>query len=150
MTSNVAESNNRLTGWTPTDLTQNMATGGEIESTNGWRTHFFLSGTQTFVPQYSGVVEVLVVGGGGGGGSGMASGGGAGGLIYNGAYPVKANTSYTVVIGAGGAGGANAANETGFSGSNSQFGSLTAYGGGGGGHEGAVGKSGGSGGGGPG
>ena len=101
-------------------------------SLNGYRTHTYTTtGTSGFTPAHSGYVELLVVAGGGGGASG---GGGAGGLIYNSAYPVIANNTYTVTVGAGGSAGlcdsaTNPANQA-TAGSNSVFGPLTAVGGG--------------------
>lgn len=72
-------------------------------------------------------VEVLVVAGGGSG-SYTGSGGGAGGLIYNQAFSVTSNPTYTVTVGAGGTlvPGLNQGNN----GGNSTFGALTAIGGG--------------------
>ena len=98
----------------------------------GYRTHAYTSvGTSGFTPAHSGVVEVLIVAGGGGGASG---GGGAGGLIYNSSYPVIANKTYTVTVGAGGSAGqcdsATVPSNQATAGSNSVFGSLTAVGGG--------------------
>jgi hypothetical protein len=108
----------------------------------GYRTHAFTTvGTSSFVPSTSGVVEVLVVAGGGSGGgyggNDGTGGGGAGGLIYNAQYPVMANTTYLVTVGAGGATQPTQGNR-GFSGGNSVFGTLVAQGGGGGGSEGTT------------
>lgn len=53
----------------------------------------------TFVPTFTGEVEVLVVAGGGGAGVG---GGGAGGLTYASNQPVTKDTTYNCLVGAGG------------------------------------------------
>jgi len=53
----------------------------------------------TFIPKFTGEVEVLVVAGGGGGGHG---GGGAGGLTYASNQPVIEGTEYNCLVGAGG------------------------------------------------
>jgi hypothetical protein len=93
----------------------------------------------TFVPNFSGTVEYLVVAGGGGGGMDMGGGGGGGGVLAS-TVSVTAGTSYTVTVGAGGT-GAPAGNVGGngnyhaftvsaTSGSNSVFGAVTATGGG--------------------
>lgn len=87
------------------------------------------TGTSSFAPSLTGVVEVLVVAGGGSGASGEGGGGGAGGVIYNTQYAVTAGRRYTVTVGAGGAQTTGTSNN----GSNSVFGTLTAVGGGGGG-----------------
>ena len=83
-------------------------------------------------------IKVLVVGGGGGGGNGFGQngggGGGAGGLVYAGSYPITANVSYTVTVGAGGS-TQTTEGAAGNIGSNSVFGVITAYGGGGGGYK---------------
>jgi hypothetical protein len=111
----------------------------DIEA-NGFRTHFYrnIGGGQYFTPNFTGNVEVLVVGGGGSGastydgnnnGNGPRGGGGAGGVIYNAQYAVTANTSIPVVVGAGGAlvnGNNVAGNQGGFS----QFGNIISLGGG--------------------
>jgi hypothetical protein len=102
-----------------------------------YKTHHFLSGSHTFIPSKNGFVEVLVVGGGGGGGRHSGGGGGGGGVLYNSAFPVVANTSYTVTVGTGGAVGGTydsyptTDGGTGGVGGNSVFGTLTAFGGGG-------------------
>lgn len=53
----------------------------------------------TFIPKFTGEVEVLVVAGGGAGGHG---GGGAGGLTYVSNQPVTEGTTYNCLVGAGG------------------------------------------------
>ena len=135
----------------PYTITSNAAIPAPL-IISGYKIHAYTNtGTSSFTPAVSGVVEVLVVAGGGGGGS--SGGGGGGGVVYNSSYPVIANQSYTVTVGAGGAGAPTSTTNTrGSNGSNSQFGSIVAVGGGGGGtySTGAVGhgNSGGSGGGG--
>ena len=134
-TSNTPEIFERMSGWVPTDPTQNMAVGGEVESTNGYRIHYFTQTgvSYTFTPQYSGTVELLVVGGGGAGGVNGGGGGGGGGVIVHPQYPVVANTAYTVTVGAGGTSTATQATRgtvRNGSGGNSSFGSLVAIGGG--------------------
>jgi len=124
----------------------NTGTGGMIMYTDanglnpantpylgGYVVHTFTN-SGTFTPVSSGSVDVLVVGGGGGGGQRYAGGGGAGGLILTNAYPVKEDTSYPVIVGAGGAGAFSIDDEfkAGTPGSNSVFGAITAMGGGGG------------------
>ncbi len=141
-------------------LTAPAPTGGTISYSGGKRIHTFLlaqSGTNFTTPLgfTPGTVEVLVVAGGGGGG-GFGGGGGAGGLVYNVALAVAANTPYTVTVGDGGNGGAyNTVGGNGLNGGNSIFSSITANGGGGGGTRvcgspcyGVAGNAGGSGGGG--
>ena len=96
----------------------------------------------TFIPNFTGNIEVLVVAGGGGGGMDMAGGGGGGGVLTSTSYAVTSGTGITVTVGAGGA-GAPAAGTAGqgfrtahnyitnaTQGGNSVFGSLTAIGGG--------------------
>ncbi len=104
-----------------------VATGG-IESISGaYKIHTFNSGG-TFSVKTGGNIEVLVVAGGGGGGSSVGGGGGAGGLIYDSAFAVTAQ-SYAVTVGDGGQ-GAQATNTQGSKGSNSVFSTMTAVGGG--------------------
>ena len=102
-------------------------TGGTqtIDGTNAVHTFSSTSpGSGTFIPSFTGTIELLIVAGGGAGSSGPTGspeyigfgGGGAGGLIYNSAYPVSASSPYSITVGAGGAAGAN--------GSNSSFSSL--------------------------
>lgn len=94
----------------------------------------------SFIPQFSGTVEVLAVAGGGGGGMDMGGGGGGGGVVTSKSYTVSAGSPITVTVGAGG-NGAPAAGTNGqpgghqytipaTNGGNSVFGSLTAIGGG--------------------
>jgi len=108
-------------------------TGSNTASLNDTICMFTTSGS--FVPQFSGTIEVLVVAGGGAGGNGTgfgyeSGGGGGGGLIYNSQFSVTAGSSYTVIVGAGGA--SRTSTENGLNGGNSVFGALTAIGGGGG------------------
>jgi hypothetical protein len=94
--------------------------------------HMFTSvGNHTFVPTFTGTVEVLIVAGGGSGGTHWGGGGGGGGIIYNRAYPVSAGSSYPLTVGAGAAAATypNRGNE----GGSSAFNGVTATGGGGGG-----------------
>jgi hypothetical protein len=91
-------------------------------------------------------IQVLVVAGGGAGGTGSASGGGGGGagggLIYDAAFTVVPNQSYTVTVGAGGA-----VSDVPKMGGNTVFSTYTVYGGGFGGNVGFAGNIGGAGGG---
>lgn len=61
----------------------------------------FTSGT--FIPDFTGTVDFLIVAGGGGGGMDMGGGGG-GGAVYESFFTVTAGTSYPIVVGAGGQG----------------------------------------------
>lgn len=79
------------------------STGGAITTTGGFRIHTFTSGSNTFTPAKTGVVDVLVVAGGGGGHS-ISGGGGAGGYIFVAGVPVVGGTAYPAVIGTGGNG----------------------------------------------
>lgn len=137
------------------------STGGSITSAGGFRIHTFTSGTATFTPTNTGVVDVLVVAGGGGG-TAIGGGGGAGGYIYVAGYPVIGGAVYPTNIGTGGAGATTHTNNTQTPGNPSSFvapaptatGTITSTGGGKGirypeGPSGPVG-AGGSGGGGPG
>ena len=104
------------------------AAGGSVVKAGGYCIHTFTA-SGTFQVATAGNVEVLVVAGGGGGGAGWyAGGGGAGGLIYNAAFAVTAQT-YTITVGAGGAGSTSVV-VRGANGENSVFSSLTAVGGG--------------------
>ncbi len=113
--------------------------GPEITMDSNYVYHVcYTSGT--FTPNFTGTVEVLVVGGGGGGGMDMGGGGGGGGVQTNTSYSVTAGSGITVTVGAGGSGapaggtpGQNTFHQFQISatgGSNSVFGSITAYGGG--------------------
>ncbi|CAE7796171.1 unnamed protein product, partial [Symbiodinium sp. CCMP2456] len=107
----------------------------------------------TWEADFTGCLEVLVVGGGGGGGGRSGGGGAGGGLIHHPCYQVTKGTKYDVVVGAGGDGGKGNAGlgqkSDGKSGQDSKFADLVAKGGGGGGSDGTKkGKNGGSGGGG--
>lgn len=139
------------------------ATGGNVFTSGGYRTHIFTS-SNNFVVTDAGVlggnIEYFMVGGGGGGGiSGNdgGAGGGAGGVLF-GSSTVVANT-YTVTVGGGGSGySGDTDSSTSYNGANSSIVGATiigpgidAVGGGGGGTARTapqnVGKKGGSGGG---
>ena len=117
------------------------ATGGTITTSGSYTIHSFTTtGTSTFRPSFSGSVEVLIVGGGGGGGPSIGGGGGGGGVIWIPATNVSADTSYSIVVGAGGASGTNGQNST-------AFGAIAAGGGTSGSWDSGIGTGGGSGGG---
>jgi hypothetical protein len=91
------------------------ASGGIITTIGSDTIHRFITtGTSTFRPPFTGSVEVLIVGGGGGGGPSIGGGGGGGGVIYMPSVNVSADTSYSIVVGAGGASGTNGQNSTAF------------------------------------
>jgi len=100
------------------------STGGAITTTGGFRIHTFTSGTNTFTPTKTGVVDVLVVAGGGGGHS-ISGGGGAGGYIFVSGVPVVAGTAYPAVIGTGGNGCSSHSANDAQSGNPSTFGGST-------------------------
>jgi len=119
-------------GLTPFELVVNAAittTGGTQTIDGDNAVHSFTStGSDSFVPTFTGDVEVLVVGGGGGASRG---GGGAGGLIYSSATPVTQSSPYTIIVGAGGSGQSiPSLSQKAFSGSNSSAFGLEAIGGG--------------------
>jgi hypothetical protein len=130
--------------------TMPTGSGGNITTSGGYTIHTF-NNNGTFIPTYSGLIELFMIGGGGGGGWGVGGGGGGGGggIIYK-AHQVIAGTSYPITIGGGGTGAVwntvvptNGGSTTGFG--------FTAYGGGYGGaytYNNSNGGSGGSGGGG--
>lgn len=107
---------------------------------NGKNVFTVTSGPKTFSCTTTTNVQVLVVGGGGGGGSASngpsAGGGGGGGVVYASSYPITANTTYNITIGAGGS-GSGSSYCVGATGGDSTFGNvngtITAKGGGGGG-----------------
>jgi len=113
--------------------------GSEIEFNSQYRYHICTT-SGSFVPQFSGNIQVLVVAGGGGGGMDMGGGGGGGGVVYHSSYAVTAGSSYTVTVGAGGSGapaGSHAGqnrfhqfNISATQGGNSVFGPIIAVGGG--------------------
>ncbi|WP_143070642.1 filamentous hemagglutinin N-terminal domain-containing protein, partial [Polynucleobacter sp. QLW-P1DATA-2] len=108
----------------------------------------YSGGNYSFSPVTSSAISYLAVGGGGAGGQNGGGGGGAGGVLTNvgsSLVTFAANTSYSIVVGAGGSSGGN-----GFASSISGAGitTVTALGGGYGGVGGNNGNSGGSGGGG--
>ena len=89
-------------------ITQATGTGGTVTISGGYIIHSFRTpGSSSFIPAFSGNVEVLLVGGGGGGGGSLGGGGGGGGVIYMPSVSVTSGTSYPVVVGAGGLPGNN-------------------------------------------
>lgn len=95
------------------------ATGGTITYSGNYKIHTY-TGSGTFVPTFTGNVELMLIGGGGAGdpqfaggviGNGPAGGGGSGGVVYYGnevqtvkqgsALTVTAGTTYTITIGGG-------------------------------------------------
>jgi hypothetical protein len=79
--------------------------GGTIITSGSYIIHRFTNiGISYFTPNFSGSVEVLVVGGGGGGGGYIAGGGGGGGVIYMPSVNVTSGTNYTIFVGDGGRG----------------------------------------------
>lgn len=117
---------------------------------NGYTVFQYTGASGTFVPNFTGFVQLLLVGGGGGGG--RTGGGGGGGAFVNTYAYVVATSSYTITVGQGGA-GATADGVLGTNGTSSIFTTLSgnvnisAIGGGGGGSYGINGGNGGSGGG---
>lgn len=118
-------------GWVAYD-DQQTATGGTITTAGGYTVHTFTS-SGTFVPTYTGPVDVLLVAGGGGGAAGIGGGGGAGGLIYNQGVIVSGGSNYPVIIGPGGGGGPPGHGPDGTAGTPTIAFGITATGGGGGG-----------------
>ena len=118
-----------------------VSSGPTIRHDSGYTINVYTE-SGTFIPNFTGTVEVLVVAGGGGGGMDMGGGGGGGGVISNTAYAVTAGTPVTVTVGLGGKGGPAGSSpqfnqpsghqytQSATSGGNSVFGSLTAIGGG--------------------
>ena len=100
------------------------STGGSIATTGGYRIHTFTSGSATFVPTLTGVVEVLVIAGGGAGHA-IGGGGGAGGYQFISGVPVVAGTSYPTVVGTGGVNPAGHSSNAGNPGNPSTFGGST-------------------------
>lgn len=121
---------------TPTPYNKTLgAIAPTPNSLGDYRIHSYTNtGTCSFVPAYTGTVEVLVVGGGGGSGTDVGGGGGGGGVVYNESYNVISGKRYTVTVGGGGAGGGGPVGGTGANGGNSVFGSIVALGGGGAGY----------------
>lgn len=111
-----------------------MASFSGSNPTDSSNTVCVFTASGSFVPQFSGVVEVLVIAGGGGGGSDMGGGGGGGGVVSNSSVAVTAGVAVTVTVGAGGtgapAGTGGHATTKGTNGGNSTFASITAIGGG--------------------
>jgi hypothetical protein len=116
-----------------------VLSGPQIASDSLYTYHVATS-SGTFLPNFTGTVEVLVVAGGGGGGMDMGGGGGGGGVVSNTTYSVTSGSGITVTVGAGGIGApAGGTVGQGFfhafqisatAGGNSVFGSITAVGGG--------------------
>ena len=131
-------------------------TGGSVTTAGGYKIHTFTSGG-TFVPTFSGTVDIMVVAGGGSG-AGLSGGGGAGGYQYITNYQVNAGASYPIQVGTGGPGPAShspGSGATGGGGNPSYFGGsgpqgIISTGGGHGGYWTGPASPGGSGGGGPG
>jgi hypothetical protein len=82
------------------------------------------------IPNFSSLVEYLVIAGGGGGGNVRGGGGGAGGYRTAADLYIIIGSSYTVTVGAGGAGAPSGSGGAGINGSNSVFSSITSTGGG--------------------
>ena len=115
-----------------------VSAGPNIVRDSDYQIHL-CTGSGSFVPNFTGTVEVLVVAGGGGGGMDMGGGGGGGGVLTSTTYAVTAGTPVTVTVGAGGVGAPSGGppqpwghqfTASATSGGNSVFGSLTAVGGG--------------------
>jgi hypothetical protein len=116
-----------------------VTSGSRAMPLDGFTLHIFTS-SGIFTPQFTGNVEILVVGAGGGGGMDMGGGGGGGEVYSSTSYAVTANTPITVTIGAGGTGapgggesGQNAGHQftiAATAGSSTVFGTVTATGGG--------------------
>ena len=121
-------------------------TGGSITIDGAYTLHTFTE-DETFTPNVTGNVRVLVIGGGGGGGIYAGGGGGGGGMVYNSAYGVTANTGIAITIGRGGNGNGISGSTSGENGVSTVFGVITAVGGGGGAQYNVQGVNGGSGGG---
>ena len=91
-------------------------TGGNVINSGGYIIHSYTNvGTNSFIPGFSGNVEVLIVGGGGGGGSYLGGGGGGGAVVYMPSVTVTAGTVYSIVVGAGGDSYTNGENSSAFS-----------------------------------
>lgn len=101
-----------------------MGSGGDqrLVRGNGICHVFTTVGSATFTPNFTGYVQVLVVGAGGNAGfnGGWGGGGGGGGVVFNRAFPVSSGVSIPVSVG----------NGTPSTGQNSTFGPITANGGG--------------------
>lgn len=104
----VTDTNTHKNTRTFTIVTNNgyvAATGGNVTIAGGFKTHTFTTSTGFSVSAAppGAQVSVILVAGGGGGGAGPGGGGGAGGYLnFN--TVVNANTTYSVVVGAGGPG----------------------------------------------
>lgn len=116
-----------------------ITSGSKAIPLDGFTLHIFTS-SGIFTPQFTGNVEILVVGAAGGGGMDMGGGGGGGEVYSSTAYAVTSNTPITVTVGAGGAGapgGGESGQNVGHqftiaatAGSSTIFGTVTATGGG--------------------
>jgi len=93
-TQTINDSTNFVTVVNETDTSPAVGPAGSTANTSlQWNS------SGTFIPKFTGEVEVLVVAGGGGAGVG---GGGAGGLTYVSNQPVTEGTEYNCLVGAGG------------------------------------------------
>jgi hypothetical protein len=91
------------------------STGGTLSISGGYIIHSFTTvGSSAFIPDFSGNVEVLIVGGGGGGGRALGGGGGGGGVVYIPSVSVSAGANYTIVVGDGGNSETTGSNSTAF------------------------------------
>lgn len=81
-----------------------LATGGDSTSHfDQYALHTFTTpGTNTFTTTRAMTVDLLLVGGGGSGGHIGGAGGGAGQVVIQEGVQLDANTTYTVIVGAGG------------------------------------------------
>jgi hypothetical protein len=130
--------------------------GGSVTTVGGYKIHTFTS-NGTFIPTFSGTVDIMVIAGGGCG-AGLGGGGGAGGYQYITNYQVISGFNYSIQVGTGGPGPAShspgsgatggAGNPSFFNGSGPQ--GIVSTGGGHGGYWTGPASPGGSGGGGPG
>jgi hypothetical protein len=107
---------------------QILATGGDVITAGGYRTHTFLTSNNFVLNKKStDNIEYLIVAGGGSGGLNYGGGGGAGGMLYgNLTYQQLTSGIYSIVVGSGGTSSGN--------GSNSSVFSMLSIGGGGGGN----------------
>ncbi len=82
------------------------STGAPTVTTSGspsaGKACYAFNGAGSITFSTGGLIEVYMIGGGGSGGGGLGGGGGAGGVYYKSKVYVEADTSYTVVPGAGG------------------------------------------------
>jgi hypothetical protein len=135
------------TGTSWQSLGNMIASGGNVTTSGGYKTHTFTT-SGTFEVTSGGDIEYLIVAGGGAGATTDGGGGGGGGVV-TGTMNIQPG-SYTITRGGGGA-FVNINDRAGLSGNDSTALGFTALGGGGGGNDRASGqgpKTGGSGGGG--